>query len=81
MQVFQGSPHAWYLRSIVGYPDGFPVWIPRNLSAHRTHFLFAYLAASGYLSKTLASPDRLTVKVRGWGRGKRGGIVGLNCYI
>ena len=49
---------------MTGYSDGFPVWFARNLTAHRTHFLFAYLSAGGYLSDTFSVPKKLTMKVR-----------------
>ena len=65
LQIFNGSPHAWYPRSMVGYPEGFPVWFPRSLTEGRMHFLFAYLSASGYLANTYTSPEKLTMKVRG----------------
>ena len=70
VQVFRGKPHAFFPRSMTGYYDGFPVWFTRNLTAHRMHFLFAYLTAGGYLSDTFSRPDELTMTVR-YGRDMR----------
>ena len=63
LQVFRGAPHAWYPQAIEGYPDGFPIWLPRNLTADRHHFLFAYLVSSNFLGGGMAAPDELSIKV------------------
>ena len=63
LQIFRGSPHAWYPQAIAGYPDGFPIWLPRNLTAGRLHFLFAYIVSSSFLGGGMSAPDELNIKV------------------
>lgn len=63
-QVFDGYPHAFFPRPLPGRPLGFPVWFDRDLQASRFHFLFAYVASSGYVTRSrIAGPDVLTVEV------------------
>ena len=62
MQIFKGSPHAFFPRQMAGHADGFPVWFPKDIGAWRVNFQFAYLVAGGYLGSLISRPDTMSVE-------------------